>query len=51
MSKCNFCNNTFSSVSQLNYHKKTAKYCLKIQEEQNEDIKEQENKLDSTSIS
>jgi len=30
--KCNFCNTEFNSISSLNYHKKTSKYCLKIQE-------------------
>ena len=28
---CNFCKKTFSSLSSLNNHKATAKYCLKIQ--------------------
>jgi hypothetical protein len=28
---CKFCNSVFSSVSALNNHKNTAKYCLKIQ--------------------
>jgi esterase/lipase len=28
---CNFCKKTFSSLSSLNNHKVTAKYCLKIQ--------------------
>ena len=28
---CNFCNKIFANVSSLNYHKDTAKYCLKIQ--------------------
>ena len=28
---CNFCKKTFSSLSSLNNHKLTAKYCLKIQ--------------------
>jgi len=28
---CEFCNNKFSSLSALNTHKKTAKYCLEIQ--------------------
>ena len=29
--ECEFCNKKFSSLSSLNYHKKTAKYCLSIQ--------------------
>jgi len=40
MSACQFCNKTFCSVSQRNYHQKTAKYCLKIQNELNEEKKE-----------
>jgi len=28
---CEFCNKTLSNLSSLNYHKKTAKYCLNIQ--------------------
>jgi hypothetical protein len=28
---CNFCKRTFKSLSSLNYHIKTAKYCLQIQ--------------------
>jgi len=43
--ECNFCNKIFSSQSKLNFHQKTAKYCLKIQEEQNEDVKERDNKF------
>jgi len=35
MSQCEFCQNTYTSISALNYHKKTAKYCLKIQNEIN----------------
>lgn len=31
---CNFCNKIFANVSSLNYHKDTAKYCLKIQGKQ-----------------
>ena len=30
--ECNFCNKTFSTLSSLNNHKATAKYCLKIQD-------------------
>jgi hypothetical protein len=29
--KCEFCNNDFKTISSLNYHKKTAKYCASIQ--------------------
>ena len=29
--RCNFCNKTFKTSSNLNYHKKTVKYCLDIQ--------------------
>jgi hypothetical protein len=28
---CEFCNNIFSNQTSLNYHNRTAKYCLKIQ--------------------
>ena len=28
---CNFCKNTFNSISALNNHQKKAKYCLNIQ--------------------
>ena len=30
---CEFCNKEFANMSSLNVHKKTAKYCLKIQNE------------------
>ena len=36
--ECKFCNKTFSSVSSLNYHQKTAKYCLKIQQKTDEEV-------------
>lgn len=29
--KCDFCNKEFKSISSLNYHQRTAKYCLEIQ--------------------
>ena len=29
---CEFCNKEYKSISSLNYHKKTTKFCLKIQE-------------------
>ena len=31
MFKCEFCNTEFKNVSALNFHKKSARYCLKIQ--------------------
>ena len=31
MLTCEFCNKTFKTISSLNAHKKTTKYCLKIQ--------------------
>jgi len=31
MFKCDFCNTEFKNVSALNFHKKSARYCLKIQ--------------------
>ena len=34
--ECDFCNKNFSSLSSLNYHKKTAKYCLSIQNVESE---------------
>ena len=37
--KCSYCKNDFSSKSILNYHQKTAKYCLKIQESKGVEIK------------
>tara|TARA_Y100000389_G_scaffold170407_1_gene177427 strand:+ start:559 stop:1419 length:861 start_codon:yes stop_codon:yes gene_type:complete len=37
--ECKFCHKTYSSISSLNYHQKTAKYCLKIQHKDNEEIK------------
>ena len=30
---CEYCKKTFANISSLNLHKKTAKYCIKIQEE------------------
>jgi len=32
---CEFCNKEFTTISSLNHHKKTAKYCLKIQNKDN----------------
>lgn len=34
MLQCNFCHNKFNTVSSLNNHKKTAKYCLEKQQKQ-----------------
>ena len=31
--QCEYCEKIFSNISSLNNHKKTAKYCLKIQNE------------------
>ena len=30
---CEFCNKQFSNLGNLNYHKKTAKYCLNLRDE------------------
>ena len=38
MFKCEFCNKEFKSSSSLNHHKKTTKYCLKIQNKNNEEL-------------
>jgi hypothetical protein len=35
---CNHCNRILSSISSLNYHQKTAKFCLKIQKENKVEI-------------
>jgi hypothetical protein len=35
---CEFCNTKFNSISSLKYHKETAKYCLKIQEKNLDNI-------------
>lgn len=37
--ECKHCKNTFQSASSLNYHQKTAKYCLKLRNESNETLK------------
>ena len=37
--ECKFCKKNYSSVSSLNYHQKTAKYCLKIQQISNVEVK------------
>ena len=36
--ECEFCKSTLSSLSNLNYHKKTNKKCLKIQDKTNNEI-------------
>jgi len=36
---CEFCEKEFNTISSLNHHKKTAKYCLKIQKKDNEEFK------------
>ncbi len=35
---CNFCNKEYTSISSLNYHKKTAKFCLELQKNQNTEV-------------
>ena len=35
MVTCDFCTKEFNNISSLNHHKKTAKYCLKIQNKDN----------------
>ncbi len=35
---CEYCNNTFKNISILNTHKKTAKYCLVLQNKNNEEF-------------
>lgn len=37
---CNYCNKMFTNKSNLKAHQKTAKYCIKIQKEQDDIIKE-----------
>lgn len=32
---CDFCLNSYSSLSSLNYHKKTAKFCTELQQKGN----------------
>ena len=32
---CEYCNNKFKTISALNHHKKTTKYCLEIQNKEN----------------
>ena len=36
---CQYCEHKFSSISNLNFHQKTAKFCLKLRKEQ--DVKEE----------
>jgi len=40
MFTCEFCNKEYSSLSSLNYHKKTAKFCLNLQSEKNQVCKQ-----------
>jgi GT2 family glycosyltransferase len=35
MFECDFCKKTYTTVSSLNLHQKTAKFCIKIQKEKN----------------
>ena len=37
--ECKFCNKTYSSISSLNYHQKTARCCILIQQKGNNDVK------------
>ena len=37
--ECNFCNNKYKSISSLNYHQKTAKFCIQLQ---NREVKKEE---------
>jgi hypothetical protein len=39
MNKCEFCNREFKNISILNYHKKTTRYCLRIQNKYEEEEK------------
>jgi hypothetical protein len=34
---CEYCNKSYSSLSSLNYHQKTAKFCIEIQQRNNND--------------
>ena len=36
--ECQYCHKIFSSISSLNYHMKTAKYCLSIRGKQIDNI-------------
>lgn len=38
MFKCEFCNKILRSISSLNQHQKTTKYCLKIQNKVNDNF-------------
>jgi transposase-like protein len=39
---CEFCKSTFSTKSSLNYHQKTVKYCLDIQQQLNSSFKKED---------
>jgi hypothetical protein len=38
MTVCDFCNTELSSISALNKHKRTSKFCIKIQEEKSDNV-------------
>jgi hypothetical protein len=42
MFQCEFCNKDYSTLSSLNYHKKTTKFCLYIQKERSSNILREE---------
>jgi hypothetical protein len=41
MYTCEFCNKQYSSISNINHHKKTARFCIDIQEKLNSNINSQ----------
>ena len=41
---CEFCNKEFKNIYTLNTHKKTAKFCLKIQNDKSNKVKKEKNK-------
>ena len=42
MTVCDFCNTELSSISALNKHKRTSKYCIKIQEEKSDNVSDKQ---------
>ena len=46
--ECEFCNTKFSAKNSLTFHKKTAKFCLEIQNKQNNHINNTDNNTDNT---